>query len=474
MTPLDPTIGIAFGTPRYPDPLRDEDCALVAAAISALDLDPHDPFSAWIGPGATVTIKPNWVRDQNPLGHDLQSLVTHPAVLRAIIERVARALRGRGTIVLGDAPLQGCKFDALIRSLRLDELMQLLRARHPGVEFLVEDWRLTVLSGERSLGGPSQLVRAQPVRGPIAGYRLIDLGADSFVEELASFSDAFRVTCYRPSAMRAHHAPGKHEYLVTRRVLDSDLVINVPKFKTHIKAGLTGALKNLVGINGHKEYLPHHIQGAWDAGGDEYHRGGRLRRLHDELYDYTWEHMMDLGRLERAALSATLRLLTQLNRRAGDGIDAGSWSGNETIWRTTLDLNHILYRQGRGRVLHIVDGIVAGQGEGPLAPVPFPAGLVLAGHNPAHLDAALAQLLGYAIARVPTVYHALTHCRSDFHGCPPMAIPLRVARAKTRSELMSLADLPHLPMRVPRHWRRALIDPGRADPASTAAPTPEY
>ena len=466
---IDPVVAIARTAPRYPD--VDGAYRPVTAALAGLGLDPGDPFADWIGPGATVTLKPNWVMHRNPLGHHLDSLVTHPAVLMTLAEHAARALRGRGTLVIGDAPLQGCDFDALMTALGVPALVARLRAKHPGLEIVVEDWRLTVLRDGAALTGPDQ-----QQRDATAAYRLVDLAGDSFVEELAEYSDRFRVTCYQPSAMAAHHAPGKHEYLVTRRVLESDLVINVPKLKTHIKAGLTGALKNLVGINGHKAYLPHHIHGAWERGGDEYHRAGRLRDLYDRLYDHTWERMMTLGRVERATLTTALRVLGRINARTGDGIDAGSWSGNETIWRTTLDLNHVLYQHGRARVLHVVDGVIAGQGEGPLLPVPQLAGVVLAGANPAHVDAVMARLIGYSIARVPTVYQALSHRRSIFGGARAEAIPLRVAAvADGALEPATLGDLATLGFDVPRNWRRAQAHPSPApDRAAPAAASGEW
>lgn len=59
---------------------------------------------------------------------------------------------------------------------------------------------------------------------------------------------------------RAHHV-GVHQYLLAKAVLEADVVINLPKLKTHKKAGVTCALKNLIGIHGNKEYSPHHRVG---------------------------------------------------------------------------------------------------------------------------------------------------------------------------------------------------------------------
>ena len=108
--------------------------------------------------------------------------------------------------------------------------------------------------------------------------------------------------------------------------------------------------------------------------------------------------------------------LAHASRVWGDriGID-GSWSGNDTIWRACLDLNRILlYGRSDGtmsddvqrRVIHIADAVVAGQGNGPLAPDPLELGLLLAANNAAAMDWVAAGLLGYIPEKVPLVLHA--------------------------------------------------------------------
>ena len=219
--------------------------------------------------------------------------------------------------------------------------------------------------------------------------------------------------------MASHHHKGKHEYLITSKVFDADLLINVPKMKTHIKAGLTGAMKNLVGINGHKEFLPHHILGSSDRGGDCYYKDNRLRRLYDVADDKFWTDYDTLSGPSRRAGAIILGALWRASRiLTGDSISTGSWQGNETVWRMTLDLNHLLYFAKRvpKHIISIVDGVIAGEGEGPLRPTPKPVGLLVAGENPAYVDATLATLMGYNISRVPTIYHAIYHRKSQFGG----------------------------------------------------------
>src|SRR3954454_9500171 len=82
----------------------------------------------------------------------------------------------------------------------------------------------------------------------------------------------------------------------------------------------------------------------------------------------------------------------------------GSWQGNDTIWRTVLDLNQILFyadREGRlqdrpqRRYLAIVDGVIAGEGEGPLASTPRHSGILIAGADPVLVDVAACRAMGY-------------------------------------------------------------------------------
>ena len=84
----------------------------------------------------------------------------------------------------------------------------------------------------------------------------------------------------------------------------------------------------------------------------------------------------------------------------------------------TLDLNHLLYfgDPAPRRIISIVDGIVAGEGEGPLQPTSQTAGVLVAGANPAYVDCVLARLMGYNVSRLPTPYNAVYHRKSRFGG----------------------------------------------------------
>ena len=127
-----------------------------------------------------------------------------------------------------------------------------------------------------------------------------------------------------------------------------------------------------------------------------------------------------------------------------------------------LDLNHLVYfgAATRGKhIINVVDGIVAGEGEGPLASLPKPAGVLMAGENPAYLDAAMARMMGYNVSRVPTVYHAITHRKSRFAGPALKDAPVFFASSDAPPRAGSWYDLEDLGFVPPRAWKRAVSAP---------------
>ena len=94
----------------------------------------------------------------------------------------------------------------------------------------------------------------------------------------------------------------------------------------------------------------------------------------------------------------------------------GNWSGNDTCWRMALDLNRaLLYVNSDGTwrdrfhpkaYLAIADGIVGGQGNGPLCPDPVQSNVLVSGNNPAEVDAVVAKLMGFDPDKIPIIKHA--------------------------------------------------------------------
>jgi len=85
-----------------------------------------------------------------------------------------------------------------------------------------------------------------------------------------------------------------------------------------------------------------------------------------------------------------------------------------------LDLNRVLlYGKAdatfgetvQRRVLHVVDAVIAGQGDGPLASDSLPLNLILAGENAAAIDWVGSFLLGYDAGKIPLSVHSLENFR---------------------------------------------------------------
>ena len=354
--------------------------------------------------GARVLVKPNFVlhENQGPWGHE--ALITHASIVRAATDAALRA--GASQVIVGDAPVQGCDFDRLMAINGLGRWAGALARQEPRFKG-VRDFRRTtcvLVNGVR--------VSAEGLI-PEDQFVLFDLGRDSLLEPITDPRDSFRVTCYDPRLLAKTHARNRHQYLVARDVLEADVIVNLPKLKTHKKAGITCALKNLIGINGNKEYLPHHRVGGSTDGGDCYPGASRVKALLERVAD---RQNMATSRAAGRVWSSVATQLDRIARLRGDRIGIeGSWSGNDTIWRTCLDLNRILLYgrvdaslapQVQRTAVHIADAIVAGQGDGPLAPQPLPLGLLFAGHNAAAVDWVGARLLGFDPERVPLVRHA--------------------------------------------------------------------
>jgi hypothetical protein len=282
---------------------------------------------------------------------------------------------------------------------------------------------------------------------------LFDLGTDSLLEPLAGDASRFRVTMYNPDLLQRTHAPGRHQYLIARSVIDADVVINLPKLKCHKKAGLTGALKNLVGINGNKEFLPHHRKGSHARGGDCYERPSWLKSRAEDLLDAA--NRGQPGRRQQL-LGRSAQVLARGAALAGHDSDLeGSWFGNDTVWRMCLDLQRILrygaadgrlHREPRRVVITITDAIVGGDGEGPLAPAPVDAALVIGGTNPAAVDWVNAVLMGFDPTKIPIVHRAFDTFSWPLAAFAPEAIQVHAPHGPcTAADLRALNTTPFRP-----------------------------
>jgi uncharacterized protein (DUF362 family) len=390
-----------------------------------------NPIGACFGRNRTFVIKPNWVHHQNASGHGLECLITHSSVIEAVVEYVA--MSEPSAILVGDAPVQACNFELMLRLSGLDEIFARLQRR--GIPVQYRDFRLSTLP-DGVWGSNRTTARSE------MDYVRFNLGRASLLEPVSSEPSRFRVTMYDPGALERTHGPANHQYLIARELLEADVVINLPKLKTHKKAGITGALKNLVGANGHKSYLPHHRKGNAGEGGDCYEKADAVRSIAEDLLDRTNRSVVGL---ERKLFGRAAGVVMKTGRMLSKTFDVeGSWHGNDTVWRMVLDLQKILhYGQPDGtlspnparEIMNITDAIVGGQGEGPLSPEPASFGFLSLGRNAAACDWVHARLMGLDPDRIPLTREAFGLESSRLATFSPLQI-----RVQTDQQMLNVDE----------------------------------
>ncbi len=388
-----PHVSVIRGQPAYDDPelLRGQ----VEAAITALNLAPD-----FIRSGDRIVIKPNWVKEHNASKpHDENgwlTVITHPAVVRAVARWAATQLGGRGSVTLCDAPQSDSSFETIRRLHKLDDLIAECRSDFPGIEFSLFDMR----AEEWTIADGVTIAKRELPSDPAGA---IDIHLDENSEFLGHPGlGRLYGASYDFATTNRQHTDPHHEYRICRTPMAADVLINVPKLKTHKKVGLTVALKNLVGTTPRTNWLPRHTEGTPAEGGDQFAESTAKRALEGSLMRSAKKILFG-----RHFLSRLFVPLKKIGRFIfGDTkhvVRSGNWHGNDTAWRMILDLHKcFFYFNGDGqpreqplRYLTIVDAIISGDGDGPMSCDPVPTGLILAGTHPVAIDCVCAQLMGF-------------------------------------------------------------------------------
>ena len=177
-------------------------------------------------------------------------------------------------------------------------------------------------------------------------------------------------------------------------------------------------MKNLVGINGNKNWLPHHRLGTPAQGGDQFADDGMKHRIERKTMN-CFRNVFPLFGPLRKVVAKPLKVMGRIifGDTNTNMIRSGNWYGNDTTWRMVIDLNRILiYADSSGklrdkparRMFCIVDGIVGGEGNGPLDPRPKQTGAIIAGENPVAVDLVCSRLMGFDYEKIPLLKEALS------------------------------------------------------------------
>jgi len=405
---------------------------LVRETLHGLGMD-HDnfgtplwnPFKELIKPGDKVVLKPNLVFDGHGGGRQgVEAMITHASLLRPVIDYILKASQGKGRITICDAPIQSASWDTLIKQNHYQALVDYFKNKDIHIGLM--DLR-NVRSFCNKYGGIEKTIE---LSGDPMGNCIVDLDKQSCFTPIASDSRKLEITNYPPGIVSQHHDNTKNEYLISRTVLESDVFINLPKIKTHKKAGVTLSLKNVIGIISDKSWIAHHRRGSIYRGGDEFDTLPLLYRLRRSLIHLFRDSKVGVillsyfftpskkvlsklkGLLKTKSNQSTHDAISQLQGHKTIIITEGSWYRNDTLWRTIVDLNRCLfYADNTGR-LHedkqrryftLLDGIVAMEEDGPMNGNPKSAGCLAAAYNPVVSDYAVASIMGIDPDKIPSI-----------------------------------------------------------------------
>lgn len=422
-----------------------------------------NPLGELIQPADNVFIKPNFVSHRNSAG-SMDAIITNGSVIRAVLDYICIALNGKGSITVGDAPYIDTDFDQVKKITGIDTIASYYAAN--------SDIKLNVIDLRKEMGQIKYgRIKKEPLQGDPLGYSVVDLKADSEHASLAQDSYKFRVAYYDRTEMLKHHTRYKNEYFIANSVLSADVVINLPKLKTHAKTGISCAMKCLVGINGIKDWLPHHRSGPYERGGDEYHYKDLRKDIYCKLKDHipTSRNMLEL--LPLRAVGVAL-FTTKYVRPFNDDINGGSWYGNDTLPRTICDLNKILFYADKNGIMKdtpqrkmfiVVDGIVAGEKEGPMSNTAKKCGVLAAGYNPVEMDVACSMVMGFDPYKMSTVRHSMGIRKYPLYAGDPHMIEILSDRCKN---IDSVYDAFNCALVPPKGWK-GHIEYEQVAPSST-------
>ncbi len=353
------------------------------------------PFEGVIYEDQVVLLKPNWVVETKNINEEL-CLITHHNFILAVLEMVL--VRKPKRVIIADAPIQRCKWDKLHPKHFFEKINKL--SREFNIPIVVKDYRCVIL--EKNGNSIKRICNSS------SDSVIFDLGHNSLLEPISLKNGGnFRVNCYDHKKLSKFHRKGVHKYCISKDIFDCDVILTLPKVKTHQKVGLTNALKILVGVNGNKDYLPHHRVGGVDNGGDCYPGKNFFRRFA--------ECFLDLANINRdrfmyypyAKLSKYCWRLAPSD--AYSSLTAG-WYGNDTTWRMVLDINRIvefglcdgtISKNSERKIYSLCDGIIGGHGNGPLNPVPLPLGFISFSDDSFLTDLAFSILFNFNFLNIP-------------------------------------------------------------------------
>ncbi len=370
-----------------------------------------NPFKELIKPGEKVVINPNFVISYHPLGKDLFSIITHPSILRVIVDYAFIALKGEGEIIIADAPQMDCNWNELMNALCIDSIQEFYQKEFNFVVKCIDLRNFELIDNRKK----AYFENRRQLPGDPLGDAIINLGRNSEFYGLPS-ENYYGADLNRDVTIQ-HHNNETQEYCLSKTILTADTIIFVPKMKVHKKVGVTLNIKGLVGINTNKNYLIHYRVGTPSQGGDQLPDGqpkfdNLMIKAQRFLYDKALAKMSKTGDfIYKIALGGYNKFIKPFKKVSEDTltVDSGNWHGNDSAWRMAADLAKILYfydingnkhNHQLRKMFCIVDGIIGGENVGPLLPDENYSGALVIGSNPFAGDIITTRLMGYDYKKI--------------------------------------------------------------------------
>jgi uncharacterized protein (DUF362 family) len=363
-----------------------------------------------VRPGEHVVIKPNLVKEGNEERdmREWEHVITSAVLIRQVCEHVAQCLSGRGCITICDAPQTDSSFTKISALLKLDEIAADIAMQY-GITVEILDLRNEEWTKREEI-----IVERRRLPGDPRGAITFNLGSESLFYKHLGTGHYFGAD-YDMGEINRHHHGTTQEYLICATPIVADVFINMPKLKTHKKTGVTLSLKNLVGINANKNWLPHHTEGTIKNKADQFPSLTLIRRMEQ------WSLFVARVLLLHAGVLGTYitRKLRKVGKAAfGDSknsIRSGNWYGNDTAWRMVLDLNRcLLYGNADGtlrrnnpkRYYSVIDGVLGMEGDGPMGGIPINSNVIICGEDPVAVDTVASRVMGFDWRKIPVIREA--------------------------------------------------------------------
>lgn len=403
-----------------------------------------------------VVIKPNLVKESKETDpNEWESVITSPKLIKDVAEYVCEQLKGTGKITICDAPQTDSSFAKIAEKLDLYELAKELTDKYGTIVEIVD------LRNEEWTNDGGVITKREKLEGDPNGSIAFNLGKKSLFYNHPG-EGKFYGADYDYKVVNKHHQGETHEYLICATPVMADVFICLPKLKTHKKTGVTLSLKNLVGINADKNWLPHHTFGSINAGGDEYPDISFKRKIE------TWGSKI----AKNIALAIPFfgpKVARFLRNRgadifgeSSDTIRSGNWHGNDTTWRMTLDLNRcLLYGNSDGslrdvnpkRYYTVVDGEIGMEGAGPMQGDPIKCGVYIGGEDPVAVDAVAATMMGFNWGKLAIIREAFKINELPVSKCKPEDINIVSDVLEWNGTLENLQKQKHFDFKPHFGWK---------------------